>query len=203
MSRVVERIGQYLRSVDAEAAGFAAQKIVARSELSDCVRIMPARTPTQLEWMATVYHETAHAIAGLSFGATVLELRVREDDATGLCRITEIKEPFDRIVFVLAGIVAEAKYNPASVHRYGDDSYDVLTARLLIDAWNERGVWPHLTCDNAAKKAVRFVEEHWQAIEDVALALGDSGELDQNAVRIFATCRNECDYASVNILPKS
>jgi hypothetical protein len=203
MSSVAERIGQHLRSVDSDAAGFAARKIVAASEASDRIRTTPARTPTQLEWMATAYHETAHAVAAWSFGATVLELRLREEDATGLCRITEIKEPFDRIVFALAGIIAEAKYNPAAIHRYGDASYDLLVARMLIDSWNERGVWPHLTCDNAAKKAVRFVEAQWQAIEDVALALGDSGELEHDAVRIFATCRAECNYASVNILRKS
>jgi hypothetical protein len=31
--------------------------------------------------------------------------------------------------------------------------------------------------------------KNWQAIENVALALGDTGELDHDAVRIFATCR--------------
>jgi hypothetical protein len=200
MSRVAERIGQHLRSVDTELAGFAARKIVAASESNDRIRTTPARTPTQLEWAATSHHESAHAVAAWAAGASILELRVRDEDATGLCRITEIAKAEDRITFALAGIVAEAKYNPSSVHRYDDGSFDLLVARMQIDAWNERGIWPHLTCDNAAKKAVRFVEQNWQAIEDVALALGGRGDLTDREVRLFATCR---DYASVKILPKS
>jgi hypothetical protein len=31
--------------------------------------------------------------------------------------------------------------------------------------------------------------KNWQTIENVALALGDAGELDDDAARIFATCR--------------
>jgi hypothetical protein len=142
MSRVAECIGQHLRAVDPDTAGFAARKQVAASESKDRIRIMPARTPTQLEWMATAYHESAHAIAGWAAGATVLELRVR-DDATGLCAITPIAKAEDQITFALAGIAAESRYNPSSVHRYDDGSYDVLVARLLIDQWNDRGVWPH------------------------------------------------------------
>jgi hypothetical protein len=189
MSRVAERIGQHLRAVDVELARFAAQRIVASSATKDRIRIAPARAPTQLEWTATAYHESAHAVAAWSAGASILELRVRAEDATGLCRITEIDKAEDRITFALAGIVAEAKYNPAAVHRYQAGSYDLLVARLLIDTWNEGCTWPPLTCDAAARRALAFVEENFARIANVALALSDAGELDDHAVKVFAGCR--------------
>jgi hypothetical protein len=189
MSRVAERIGQHLRAVDPETAGFDAQSIVASSAAKDRIRTLPARTPTQLEMACTAHHEAGHAVAAWSAGAGILELRVRDHDATGLCSITPIEKAEDRITFALAGIVAESKYNPGAIHRYQDGAYDLLVARLLIDAWNERRTWPPMTCDAAARRACAFVDGRWAAIENVALALGDAGELDDHAVRIFATCR--------------
>ena len=89
---------------------------------------------------------------------------------------------------MLAGIASEARFNPASIHRYGENSFALLAARTLIDSWNARRTWPPMSCDGAARKACPFVEDRWTEISNVALALGDSLELDDFAVKTFASC---------------
>jgi hypothetical protein len=185
---VLTAITHRLRNVDTDTAADDAEQQVASSELKDRLAL-PSRhpLPTILERWATAYHEAAHATAASAGGSEILELRVR-DDATGLCRVSEIKKPTDRIVFALAGVIAEAKFNPSSIHRYTAASYDFLTARLLIDSLNVSAGWPYLTCERAATIAVQFVESHWREIGNVATALNDAGELDNHWIRIFASC---------------
>jgi hypothetical protein len=180
-----------LRDVDTETAADDAEQQVASSELKDRLALPSSRPlPTLLERWAIAYHEAAHATAASASGSEILELRVR-DDATGLCRVSEIKKPTDRIVFALAGVIAEAKFNPSSIHRYTAASYDFLTARLLIDSLNVSVGWPYLTCERAATIAVKFVSDHWSAIGNVAIALNDAGSLDDHGVRVFASCGGE------------
>jgi hypothetical protein len=177
-----------LRGCDPDTAADDARQQAASSDLRDRLALpSPYRRPSGHERQATAHHESAHAVVGINTGASILELRLRPD-ATGQCRITEIPQPADRIVFLLAGIAAEARFNPSSIHRYDSSSYDYLSARVLIDQLNERRKWPHLTCENAAKAAISFVETHWRAIGNVATALHDTGELDDHAVRVFASC---------------
>jgi hypothetical protein len=92
------------------------------------------------------------------------------------------------IIFSLVGVIAEAKFYAPAIHRYSNGTYDFLVARMLIDELNALDEWPPMTYEGAAKLAVQFVEDRWQEIQNVALALADAGELGDFAVRTFARC---------------
>jgi hypothetical protein len=83
------------------------------------------------------------------------------------------------------GIAAQAKFNPSSIHS-DSGGYDYLNARQSIDELNALGLWPHLTFENAAKRAIQFVEDNWAGIENLVLFLAPNGSLIDLEVRLFA-----------------
>jgi hypothetical protein len=147
-----------------------------------------AHFPTAFEKHATAIHESAHAVSVIPV-ATSIALKLGENGG-GECRITGVEKLEDKINFALAGVMAEAKFHPASIHKYTSGAcYDFLVARLLIDQLNDEGGQIRLTYRSAAKRAMVLVDSCWLAITNVALALNDSGELDDCSIRLFARCQ--------------
>jgi hypothetical protein len=182
-----------LRSVILDSAPDECLWALDRDALRDRAQTPPplTRPLTALQKAASEHHEAGHAGAAFKFGATSISVRSR-DDGTGVCVCDKIENPLDAIVFHLAGPIAEARYNPGSIHKYtSGKSYDFMAARLLIDEINTRAKWQVMTCQRAAETAVEFVREHWRQIGNLALALGDAGEIDDHWIRIFATCGGE------------
>jgi len=127
-------------------------------------------------------------MAALAGGAAHIAVLLRED-ATGQCEADGIEDAEAGITYSLAGSFAEIKFRPAAIHDCTHPpSTDFLIARGKIDALNASRAWPQLSYRACAKTAMRFVETHWPQIQDLALALADSGELDFHSIRIFAAC---------------
>jgi hypothetical protein len=182
-------IGGFLLDVRIETASDDSTDMLRASDWPDRAGLARPIASWQ-SWMNTIHHEAGHAVAALIGGGTHIEVLVRED-ASGLCshRDGSIVKPEDIVTFTLAGMAAGARFNPSSIHAHADGCYDLMAARQLIAAINACGKWPHLTCENAAKKAVQVVDANWRAIENCALALSDCGELDDFGVRFFSGAR--------------
>jgi hypothetical protein len=179
-----------LRSVDLESAPDKAMWALdadAQRDRGQHSLPLPRRL-TALERAAIEHHESGHAFAAFKFGAKAISVRSR-GDGTGICLCDKIENTLDTITLHLAGPIAETKYNASAMRKYTDGaSFDFIAARMGIEEFNKRARWPVLTCQRAAETAVEFVRDHWQQISNLALALGDAGELDDHAVRVFASC---------------
>jgi hypothetical protein len=161
---------------------------VRSNALKDCLPLALTHQPTPHERMARAIHEGYHGVAGDVFGSPSIELVLRED-ATGYCRIAPLANAEHQIIFSLVGIIGEARYHPQSIHGNTEgNSYDLLSARLQIDAWQAAKTWPPMTYTRAVRLAMQFVDENWQAAKNVAAALNDCGSMDTYAVRLFARC---------------
>lgn len=183
--RVAQSIAAIIRDTTNPSTALADAEALARSS---AVRdYLPRARANDHEMNCSRVHGAGHGLAGIVGGATILELRVR-DDATELCRVSPIAKLDDQITFALAGVPAEVKFYAPAIHRYANGTYDFFVARLLIDLRNEGNAWPVLTYENAAKRAVRFVAAHWQSIQNVALALASTDDLPDDEVRLFARC---------------
>jgi hypothetical protein len=135
------------------------------------------------ELRAAAGHEARHAYkAARSEGFTIATVVLRSD-ATGCCTVTGSGTGYavelDRIVFALVGPAADIEVRA---------SYDIVIARLKIDALNARQIGPHISYRQAAELAVNFTDEHAQSIRNIALALLDARELDHFAVDLFGRC---------------
>jgi len=151
---------------------------------------LPRRFASMHDRRTTAHHECGHVMAAFVGGAAQIEVRIR-DDATGICIARTVEDPEAGITYSLAGAFAEVKFNPPRIHSYtSGPCADLLISRMRIDQLNAGRTWPQLTYRTAAKTAMRFVDTHWHAIQDLALALDDARELDDMAIRIFATCRS-------------
>jgi hypothetical protein len=180
-------IGDALSEIDVSTADDEAHAAAASSALKDRLAL-PRRIASVHERRSRAHHESGHAMAALAGGAAHITVLLRED-ATGQCVAERIEDAEAGIIFSLAGAFAEIKFRPAAIHDCTHPaSFDFLVARGKIDALNASRLWPQLTYRTAAKNAMRFVEKHWPQIQNLALALGDAGELDDFAIRIFAKC---------------
>jgi hypothetical protein len=187
--RVAEVVGDAVAELDPTCGADTAHSILATRNYRENFPARGVRTPTAFERHATAHHEAAHAVVAVLAPADSIGLRLGKHGG-GECRVSGIAKPEDRITFALAGAIAEARFHPQAIHKYTDGSscYDFLVARLLIDQLNDSGAQIHLTYRSAAKRAMVFVDANWSAIENVALALNDSGELDDYSIRLFAKC---------------
>jgi hypothetical protein len=149
----------------------------------------PVHIPSAHEISCVVYHECGHVMGKLEGGAANIEVRVRSD-GSGICIAGEVPDAEANITSILAGAFSDIKFSPRSIHTYAYPTAcsDFILARILIDELNASRLWPQLTYRTAAKNSMRFVEKHWPQIQNLALALGDAGELDDFAIRIFAKC---------------
>jgi hypothetical protein len=186
--RVAEVIGDCLDGIKPETAADDALALLATRNYKENFPPPVLYPPTAFERRATAHHESGHAIAAWRGGAENISLTLGANGG-GLCYAGEIRKLEDRITFCLAGALAEARYYPRSIHKYtSSPCYDFTCARVFIDQLNEGGGQIHLTYRSAAKRAMVFVDSWWRSIENVALALGGPGELDDHAIRLFATC---------------
>jgi hypothetical protein len=164
--------------------------IYASSTLKDRLGL-PRRQVSAHDRYTTAVHESGHVLVGFKSDAKHIEVRIRED-GTGITIARTIEDAEAGILYSLAGPFAEIKFNPPRIHSYTDGSpcFDLLAARTKIDALNASRAWPQLTYRAAAKSAMKFIQNFWPSIQDLALALDDAGELDDQAIRIFARCRS-------------
>jgi hypothetical protein len=185
--QVANVIGDAIHELDPTTAADDALTIIDRSALKDKLAL-PRRIASTHERRSKAHHESGHAMAALEGGAQHIEARVRED-GSGLCIARHVEDPEAGIVYSLAGVFAEIKFNPPAIHNFTHPACaDFLIARVRIDALNASRAWPQMPYRTAAKNAMRFVEQHWRSIQNLALALNDAGELDTHAIRIFARC---------------
>jgi len=187
--RVPILLSGYLRDIDRLAAPGNARLSLAASDHREALPLLPSPLPilSNEQWQARLRHEAAHAECSRQSGAQQIEALIR-DDGTGWCESTAIGNPLDAITVLLVGVAAEAKYRPSSIHNYARGCYDLFAARILIDKWNGAGEWPPLTCENAARTAVEFVESRWKQINALAMVLGSAGTLTDYEVRLFSLC---------------
>jgi hypothetical protein len=179
-----ETVARKLRDVDIDTAPLDALYALDTDSLLD--RQPTDRAPlTELQRWRLAHHEAGHAAVALHLGCTDIEARIR-DGGTGVTRCSKINGAAQAVTFHLAGVIAEARYDPASLHRYHSKSSDFVQARILIDEINQRAEWPVMTCRRAAEAAFDFVRDHWQQISRLALALESCGALDDRDVRVFA-----------------
>jgi hypothetical protein len=184
---VANVIGDAIHEINPDTAVDDACAAVASSSLKDRLDL-PRRIASVHERRSRAHHESGHAMAALAGGATHITVLLRED-ATGVCVAEQIEDAEAGIIFSLAGSFAEIKFRPAAIHDCTHPaSFDFLVARGKIDALNASRLWPQLTYRTAAKISMRFVEAHWLQVQNLALALNDSGELDDHAIRIFSGC---------------
>jgi hypothetical protein len=184
---VANVIGDCISEINPETAVDDAHDAATSSALKDRLD-PPRRIASTHERRSRAIHESGHAMAALIGGAAHIELLLRQD-ATGQCIAHTIEDAEASITFSLAGVFAEIKFRPAAIHDCTHPaSFDFLVARGKIDALNMSRLWPQLTYRTAAKNSMRFIEAHWRQVQNLALALSDSGELDDHAIRIFAAC---------------
>jgi hypothetical protein len=187
LTRAADVVGDAIHEINPETAVDEAHALVARSVLKDRLEV-PRRFASTHEIRSAAYHESGHVMGGLAGGAPNIEAVVRRD-ATGYCRSGPIEDPEASIIFTLAGPFAEIKFRPSSIHDFTHPAcVDFLIARAKIDALNASRLWPQLTYRTAAKNAMRFIEAHWAQVQNLALALADSGFLDDYAARLFVSC---------------
>jgi hypothetical protein len=180
-------VGDALLELNSPTVADDAHAIIDRSKLKDKLNL-PRRIASTHERRSTAHHECGHVMAALEAGAAHIEARVRED-GSGICIARHVEDPEAGIIYSLAGVFAEIKFNPPSIHNFTHPACaDFLIARVRIDALNSSRAWPQMPYRTAAKTAMRFVEQHWRSIQNLALALADAGELDDHAVRLFARC---------------
>lgn len=146
------------------------------------------RPMTALELEAIVFHEIGHILGMMAANAQNMTVRVR-GDGTGIATCDRIENPQDRIRMHLAGPVAQSVFMPSHAHRFTGTCLDILAARAAIDEINEAARWPVMSCQRAAETAHAFVKSRWAQIGDLALALGNTGELTDTEIRLFGTCR--------------
>ena len=186
MRNLVPFIADRLLQIPRETAAAEARRLLAASDTRDD---FPTASPLPIltydEWQARLRHEGAHGMGALDGLAPDIEIVMRPD-GTGWCSYGAIADPLDAITTHLVGVPAEAKYRPSSINGYANGCYDFIAARLLIDKYNERGVWPPLTCEAAARRAVEFVDFRWKQISALALVLGSTGDLTDYEVRLFS-----------------
>jgi len=173
-----------------ETAAADAQSLLATSDFRDHMLLPPVEPPSLEFWMDLVYHELGHAVGNLVGGAENISVLVRRDGSGGWCRHGPLERLEDYIVSTLAGILAEAKRRPSSIHQYAHGAYDLITARQLIDQYNVRGTSPPMSYERAAQLAMNFVDAHWATIETLAIVLNHSGKLCDHDIRLFARCRS-------------
>jgi hypothetical protein len=182
----VKKIAERLRDSDPITAAADAQRLLDTWNYKDHIDLPLPRIPSWQERMDAIYHELGHVIGRLIGGAADIFVRIR-DDASGECVSGPIEKLEDRITSRLAGVVAEARFNPLSIHG-NRGAHDYLVARQLIDELNARGTWPPLSYEGAARKSIHMIEENWQAVERLALVLANAGEICDADIRLFATC---------------
>jgi hypothetical protein len=88
-------------------------------------------------------------------------------------------------LIALVGVASEAHFNPSSIHS-NTGGYDYLNARQLIDELNALRPWPQLSFENAARRAIEFVEKNFVAIDNLVLVLAPTGELPDSEIRLFS-----------------
>jgi hypothetical protein len=103
------------------------------------------------------------------------------------CAVThpEIERLNGAITGALAGIAAQAIFNPSSIHSNSGDC-DYLHARQLIDELNALGVQLPMSYEGAAKRAIQFCQDNWAAIENLVLVLAPIGTLCHQDVQLFS-----------------
>jgi hypothetical protein len=186
-TRAADVIGDCISEINPETAVDDAHDAATSSSLKDRLDL-PRRIASTHERRSRAIHESGHAMAALIGGAAHIELLLRQD-ATGQCIAHTIEDAEAGIIYSLAGAFAEIKFRPAAIHDCTHPaSFDFLVARGKIDALNASRAWPQLTYRTAAKNSMRFIEAHWTQVQNLALALADAGELDDYAVRLFASC---------------
>jgi hypothetical protein len=186
--RVAEVVGDAVGALDPKCAPDDALAILATREYRKHFPPTPIYRPTAFERHATAHREAATAVVAVLALADTVELTLAEN-GRGECRNSGIAKLEDRISFSLAGVIAEARFNPRSIHKVTmEPAYGLLVARIAIDELNERGGQIHLTYRAAAKRAMVLVDANWGAIENVALALNDCGSMDDYSIRLFARC---------------
>jgi hypothetical protein len=183
-----KRIAERLHDVDPVTAAVDAQSILDTFNHQDRLDLLPAHAPSWQHMQDLVYHEVGHCMVALKSGATAISVRIR-DDGSGLCLHGPIEKLEDQILCTLAGVCAQARFNPSSIHS-NTGGYDYLNARRLIDELNARGEWPPpLSYERAASRAIQFVEDHWHGIENLALIVSYCGEISDHDIRLFAPLR--------------
>jgi hypothetical protein len=186
--RVAEVVGDAVGALDPKCAPDNALAILESRHHGKNFPPPVIHMPTAFERHATAHHEAAHAVVAVLALAETVALTLGENGG-GECRNSGMPKLEDQISFALAGVIAEARFYPRSIHKYtSGPCYDFLVARILIDQLNEEGGQIHLTARSAAKRAMVLVDANWEAIENVALALNDCGSMDDYSIRLFARC---------------
>jgi hypothetical protein len=179
-----DRVSQLALAVEAvpiDAAPAEARTLLDEHEARDTTPASYIASLDQLRRGAE--HEARHAWwAARSPGFTIASVVLR-DDSSGCCTVVGSGKGYatelDRIIFALVGPAADLVIRA---------SYDIVIARIKIDALNAREIGPHISYQRAAELAVNFTDEHSQSIRNVALALYDARELDHFAVDLFGRC---------------
>jgi hypothetical protein len=133
------------------------------------------------------YHEAGHAVAHFVFGFHNSQLTIRPNQDEGTLGWTGLlkhrSEEFEgRIISLLAGFVAQYRFNPDS----RKDPYEVGAGHDFDVA---RGVCRRLGCDFVESewiaKTEAFVEAEWPAIEALAKEAVIHRELDYDEIDLI------------------
>lgn len=136
------------------------------------------RRQADAEWVRIAYHESAHA----NVVTTLLECDVtklwadpdRPGDVVGRCDFLHDDDlaPFNRATIALAGAVAEYLGGFTARIDYGDNDWKRARAMVAPDR-----------IPAVQRRAVRLLIANWQAVQRVADALIEHGELSGDEVR--------------------
>jgi len=139
--------------------------------------------------MRVAEHEGAHAWYGWKRGGWRVRRTILRSDGTGATTIegcgTDYETEVHRIVFALVGLACDLREPYSDV----GSSYDLLSARLRVDALNARAIGAPVTFEHVATLAVTFVAENTKAIENIGLVLFHTRDLLHEDIELFGSAR--------------
>lgn len=144
-------------------------------------------------FLAVAHHEAGHAIAAISFGASVTSVWIADTwDPKGEMGKTSHDERIDTLLqwvaFYLAGLEAEVRINPAAVLTAGDKC----GVDRLLEPYSDTERAKYLA--EATSEAKRIVDQNLCRIEAIANELLKLRILPGNKVHgiVSAACSTRC-----------
>ncbi len=183
LDRAIASIVRSLERVDLDAARRYVAENRAREPALD-----PSEDPADIERVFSATHEAAHALIAIQFGLRVLRAVLRKDGSGFVAVETIPKSPESMLAAAmvdLAGPCFELLLSFRQEQYQEDGIHDFLLARVNIEEYRSLSAGENLSFTTFARMACCAVQSNLPAIERLATALLEAGELDGDRIAAF------------------